>query len=222
MLYKLNLTNGKFDKIEPVAFKDFSSFGQSEKNLEALIAQNLLGVLYEDARLMPIFQERQYQAEADIYALNEQGELTIFELKRSTAGDDAVYQALRYAQDAGQWSYAQLQEKYQQFSKSESDLRLAHKEAFDLERPLNAKEINNRQHLVVIGSAADENLINAVDYWQKQGISISFLPYRIYELGKNSTLSFLLCPTTSIRILLMRRGSCSIRIEGGTKRQSGT
>ena len=34
---------------------------------------------------MPVFQERQYQAEADIYALNEQGELVIFELKRSSA-----------------------------------------------------------------------------------------------------------------------------------------
>ena len=62
MLYKLNSTDGKFDKIEPVAFKDFSSFGQLEKNLEELIAQNILYVLFEDASLMPIFQERQYQA----------------------------------------------------------------------------------------------------------------------------------------------------------------
>ncbi|WP_227992673.1 hypothetical protein [Shewanella sp. YLB-07] len=54
---------------------------------------------------MPVFQERQWQAEADIYALNESGELVIFELKRASAGKDAVHQALRYAQDAGQWSY---------------------------------------------------------------------------------------------------------------------
>ena len=194
MLYKLKSTNNKFDKVEPVAFKDFSSFGKREKDLEALIAQNLLGVLYEDARLMPIFQERQYQAEADIYALNEKGELTIFELKRSTAGEDAVYQALRYAQDAGHWSYAQLQNKYRQFSGSESDLCLAHKVAFDLERPLDAKEINSRQHLVVIGSAADENLINAVDYWQKQRISISFLPYRIYDLSGEQYFEFFALP----------------------------
>lgn len=32
----------------------------------------------------------------------------------------------------------------------------------------------------------DDSLINAVDYWKHQGISIEFLPYRIYELdGKN-------------------------------------
>jgi len=44
---------------------------------------------------MPIFQERQYQKEADIYALNEKGELIIFELKRGSAGEGAVHQALR-------------------------------------------------------------------------------------------------------------------------------
>ena len=194
MLYKLKSNDGKFDKLDPVAFKDFSSFGQSEKNLEELIANSILDVLYEDASLMPIFRERQYQAEADIYAMDQKGELTIFELKRSAAGEDAVHQALRYAQDAGQWSYAQLQEKYQQYTDSKSDLIREHKEAFDLERPLDAKEINNRQHMVVIGSAADESLISAADYWRRQGISINFLPYRIYELGGEQYFEFFALP----------------------------
>ena len=68
MLYKLGSTNGKFDKLEPVTFKDFSSLGNLEKDLEELIASSILDVLFEDAGLMPIFQERQYQSEADIYA----------------------------------------------------------------------------------------------------------------------------------------------------------
>lgn len=194
MLYKLGETNGRFDSIEPVPFQDFASFGNLEKDLEELIASSILDVLFEDASLMPIFQERQYQAEADIYALNEKGELTIFELKRSAAGDSAVHQALRYAQDAGQWSYAQLEAKFQQYTSSDAGLDLAHQEAFDLEHPLDAREINRRQHLVVIGSAADESLINAVEYWQRQGLSINFLPYRIYELGGEKYFEFFALP----------------------------
>ena len=194
MLYKLNSTNGIFDKIEPVPFKDFSSLGQSEKTLEELIAQSILDVLFEDASLMPIFQERQYQEEADIYALDKKGELTIFELKRGAAGEGAVHQALRYAQEAGQWSYAQLQEKYQQYSDSESDLLHEHQKAFALEQPLDAKEINNRQRLIVIGSAANDSLISAVDYWRRQGISISFSPYRIYDLGEEQYFEFFALP----------------------------
>ncbi len=194
MLYKLGSSSGKFDRIEPVAFKDFSSFGNLEKDLEELIAKSILDVLFEDSSLMPIFQERQYQAEADIYALNEKGELIIFELKRGTAGEGAVHQALRYAQDAGQWSYTKLQEKYKKYANTEVELTQAHQEAFNLEHALDAKEINNKQHLLVIGSAADDSLINAIDYWKKQGISIEFLPYRIYELGEEKYFEFFAPP----------------------------
>ena len=54
----------KLDKLEPVVFKDFAKFGYSEKDLEELIAKSILGVLFEDASLMPIFQERQGQAKS--------------------------------------------------------------------------------------------------------------------------------------------------------------
>lgn len=194
MLYKLGSTEGRFDAIEPIPFKDFSSFGNLEKDLEDLIAQSILDILFEDSSLMPIFQERQYQAEADIYALNERGELTIFELKRGAAGEGAVHQALRYAQDAGQWSYSEIQGKYQQYTGTDARLVTAHQEDFNLEHPLGVHEINNRQHLIIIGSAADANLINAVDYWQRQGISIRFLPYRIYELGGENYFEFFALP----------------------------
>ena len=195
MLYKLGSTDGKFDTLEPIAFKNFSSFRNHEKDLENLIARNILDVLFEDASLMPIFQERQYQPEADIYALDEKGKLIIFELKRETAGEDAVHQALRYAQAAGQWSYETLQNKYQQYIREEdTDLRKAHKEAFELEHKLDEKEINNKQRLIIIGSAADDSLINAVDYWKNQGISIDFLPYRIYDLNGEQYFEFFALP----------------------------
>ena len=183
MLYKLGSIDKKFDNLEPVPFKDFSSFGSHEKDLEDLIARNILDVLFEDASLMPVYQERPRQPVADIYALDERGKLVIFELKRGTAGVDAVHQALRYAQEAGQWSYETLQSKYRQYVGEDTDLRKAHKEAFELEHELEAREVNTKQQLVIIGSAADNSLIEAVDYWKNRGLAIDFLPYRIYELN---------------------------------------
>ncbi len=194
MLYKLNMTNKQFDSIEPVAYKDFASFGSLEKDLEHLIAQNILGILFEDAGLMPIHQEHQGQPMADIYALNEAVDLIIFELKRSDAGEGAVHQVLLYAQNAGQWRYAQLQEMYQKYSKGVEELNEAHKEAFDLEQSLRVENFNRQQHLVVIGSAADDSLISAANYWKSQGISIDFLPYRIYELASERYLEFFALP----------------------------
>ena len=194
MLYKLSRTGGSFDAVEPVAFGDFASFGQLEKDLEDLIARNILGVLFEDAGLMPIYQERRGQQAADIYALDAMGDLSIFELKRSTAGEGAVNQALRYAQDAGQWSHAQLEDRFRRYQSEDKDLAKEHQEAFDLDAPLEAQEFNRRQHIVVIGSGVDDHLINAVDYWRRQGISIDFLPYRIYELAGERYFEFFALP----------------------------
>ena len=70
----------------------------------------------------------------------------------------------------------------------------AHREAFSLEHQLEPKEINNKQHLLVIGSAADDSLISSVDYWKKSGISIDFLPYRIYELAGEKYFEFFALP----------------------------
>lgn len=171
MLYKLTSNEGAVG-IEPVQFKDFSHFGKLEKDLEDLIAKNILDLLFEEASLMPIFQERPYQPEADIYALNEQGELVIFELKRSSAGSDAVHQLLRYAQDAGRWSFAQIEERFRAYSQQEAGLLKAHQEAFQLEHQLDVRQVNLRQKLIVIGSAADDSLIDSVDYWKRQGLCV--------------------------------------------------
>ena len=194
MLFRLSQTDGRFDAVEAVDFRDFASFGQLEKDLEDLIARNMLGVLFEEAELMPIYQERQGQQVADIYALDAIGDLRIFELKRSTAGEDAVRQVLRYVQDAGLWSHAQLEDLFRRYQGTDKDLAKEHQEAFDLDAPLGAHEFNRRQHVVVIGSGADDHLINAVDYWRRQGISIDFLPYRIYELAGESYFEFFALP----------------------------
>ena len=183
MLYKLNLNHGRFDRITPVAFKDFSHFSQSEIDLEELISENH-DVLFEDNRLMLVYRQTPGQGVSDVYALNEKGELFIFELKLKIAGSVAVDQVLRYAQNAGQWKYSKLQENYQCFlGNDNANLLYAHKEAFGLEVPLKENEFNNRQHLIIVGTAADDELIIAVDYWRAQEISINFLPYRIFELG---------------------------------------
>ena len=146
---------------------------------------------------MPIFQERQLQAEADIYALNTAGDLVIFELKRGVADTNAVLQAIRYSQDAGQWLYPELQRRYDDYPKkdiSTTDLQTAHREAFQLESALPEASLNRRQHLYVVGSAANEGLIRAIDYWKKQGVSVEFLPYRIYNFQGQRYFEFFSFP----------------------------
>lgn len=181
MLYKL-----KNQKLEPVGWTDF---GGSEKELEDLIANSLLDVLFEDPSLMPVVQERKGQPVADIYALDRQGDLRIFEIKVGNVGTEAVQQILRYAQDAGRWSYHDLNKLF-----GREELEKAHQDAFQLEQPLATSDFNTRQHLMVIGNSANEKLMNAVDYWKKLGILIDFIPYRIYQIFRERYFEFFSIP----------------------------
>jgi len=198
VLYKLKEAGGKFCAIDPQEFIDYSSVPALEKDLEILIAGNLLGTLFEEAPLLPICQERPLQPEADIYALNAEGDLIVFELKRGAAGEDAVLQALRYAQAAGAWTFKELDRRFHMYASAEEPLEqslaVAHKDAFNLDEELSPAEFNRRQKIVVIGSAADESLIAAVDYWRRQGLLIDFLPYRIYRIDGQHFFEFFSLP----------------------------
>ncbi len=198
MLYLLSNSSDGLGHLEPVKFLDASDLQRTEKHLENLIASHLLDVLFEGAPLLPIFQERQQQSEADLYAINRDGDLVIFELKRGIAGEDAVLQAIGYTQRAGRWVYSELDRRYQSYLQrlglENAELSNAHKEAFQLDNALKPSIFNRRQHIYVVGNASNEALVDAIDYWKTQGLSISFLPYRIYEVAGNRYFEFFSLP----------------------------
>jgi len=198
MLYRLSRSGDGLGSLEPLAFLEVLDLQKQEKHLENLLADHLLDILFEDAALLPIFQQRSLQAEADVYAVNRAGDLVIFELKRGLAYEDAVLQAMRYAQDAGRWPHSELQRRYATYAKKKglpaAALSDAHREAFQLEEPLQPSEFNRRQHLYVVGSAANDGLITAIEYWKRQGLSVEFLPYRIYDIGGQWYFEFFSLP----------------------------
>ncbi len=198
MLYRLSPAPQGLGTLEPLSFLDASALQRTEKDLENLIATHLFDVLFEGAPLLPIFQERQLQPEADVYAIDRNGDLVIFELKRGVAGDDAVLQAIRYTQRAGRWVYPRLDGYYRTYLQkagfSPVELREAHKEAFQLDAALEPTNFNRRQHLYIVGNAANEALVDAIDYWKSQGLLLEFLPYRIYEINGTSYFEFFSFP----------------------------
>lgn len=181
--------------LEALPFLDFADLSKLEKDLENLLAENLFGTLFEKMPLMPFYQERPLQAEADIYALDSNGDVVVFELKRSVAGSGALEQLLRYAERADTWSFADLQRKFRAYSNDENaSLSVAHRDAFNLDEPLLPSDFNRKQRLVVIGSAANQNLVRSVTYWRDKGLDIDFLPYRIYRIGDTNYFEFFAKP----------------------------
>ena len=190
MLY--DITDSK--SLTPVRYENFSL----EKDLENFLSDNLFE-LFESTPLLPIHQERRGQEEADIYALDETGNLIIFELKRNGVGADAVLQVMRYAQQSFHWNYNELNRKFfaypsKDYLFKEMNLAEAHKNAFELDSELLPSQFNQHQKLIVIGCAGNEGLSDAVDYWKKQGVDIDFTPYRIYRINDKKFFEFFAKP----------------------------
>ncbi len=193
MLYKLSKTDKIFNAMEPLPFRTFADCGQVEKDLENLLAGGIKEGLFED--MMPIFQQRPIQAEADIYALKKNGDLVIFELKTATAEAGAVHQVLRYCESAAPWDYDKLQRLYSKYMGDEEvDLQTEHKSIFGLETPLPKSAFNQQQLLMVVGSAGSDGLVRNIAYWRPKGIAIEFLPYRIYEIDGEHYFEFFSAP----------------------------
>lgn len=212
MLYEIDLDAEPSAALEPVGFDDMAKVEKREKDLEEIIADNLVDVLFEEARLLPIYQERRGQGVADLYAVDRDGNLVIFELKTGTAEKHALRQIFRYSQQAGNWRYTRLSKMYGEYTgakdkSSESvDLRVAHREAHDLEAPLPPHEFNRQQFLRIVGNAADNELIDAVDYWKQQGVKVDFIPYRLYELDGKRYFEFFSFPYDQHRNPAERKG----------------
>ncbi|MDR3295648.1 MAG: hypothetical protein LBT26_07475 [Clostridiales Family XIII bacterium] len=190
MLYSISTEKEK-PIIAPLPFVGYGL----EKDLENLIAEQIAELFVEDGALMTIFQERPWQEEPDICALDRDGNLVIFELKRGAVSPDAVLQIIRYAQSLTQKTYAELNSMYRKYSgDAEADLVFAHKEALNLSEPLTTDHFNRKQKLILVGNGADASLVKVIDYWKGVGLDIDFIPYRLYQIGDKTYFEFFTKP----------------------------
>lgn len=182
-------------RLEVLPFYDYADLKGKEKDLENLLADHLGELYIEDGQLMPVFQERQWQEEPDLCALDKDGNLIIFELKRGTVQGDTTIQVMRYAQNYGQMKYADLERLYQNYKNTTQSLREAHAETFGMEKnPLPEEAFNRHQKMVIVGSSSDTSLMAAVDYWKSKKLDIDFLPYRFYKIGGEIYFDFFAKP----------------------------
>ncbi len=183
-------TVDKTKTISPVPFDDFGSTGKLEIDLEDLIANNMSELFTEENQLMTIFRERKRQPEPDIVALNGNGDLVLFELKRGIPNEEVTLQIMRYAQTWGLYQYEKLNEMFKKYNGNQTDLAVAHKAEFMLDEALPREEFNKRQKLIVVGSSTCTELIRAVEFWKSNGLEIDFIPYRLYKICGNEYFEF--------------------------------
>ena len=189
MLYQLNRKNP--EQSEKVAIRQPQHFDIHELQIENFVKSRLSEIVSEE-HLMLIGQERQWQEEADLLAIDKAGVLYIFELKRWESRVENLLQVMRYGQIFGRYPYEGLQDLARRQKKLEGSLKLkeAHQKYFDLREPIEESEFNLKQHFVLVTNGVDADTISAIDYWSRMGVRISCSPYRLYEIDGNPYIQF--------------------------------
>lgn len=178
MLYEL-LDKGKHKKITRT---NFAQIGWKEEDLEKMLINNIDDFISERT-LMPIFKQRKRQEEPDIMALDREGNLYIFELKRWISDTENLLQVLRYGQLYGGSHYQDLNIMYNKYTDRDNlELKENHQGYFGLDEPLKDKNFNKEQNFIVVTNGVDQKSIEAIEYWKSQGLKIDALTYWVYQI----------------------------------------
>jgi glycosyltransferase involved in cell wall biosynthesis len=189
MLFQLPTSRDK-STLEAIKISSLADANWKEKDFENLLAENLTSLIREEY-LMVISQERPRQEEPDILALDEEGVLYIFELKRTKSEPKHLLQVMRYGQRFGVYDYDRLNDKYKKFEKeSKKDLRQSHRDYFHLDEELSKKDFNRQQKFIVVTNGIDVETLRSIKYWKDKGLPIESLTYGIYRLGDMFLLDF--------------------------------
>ena len=187
MLYELNTV--EIESSVPMKIVEPQYFDLKEDDIENFLKSRLSEIVSED-QLMLIGQERKWKEEPDLLALDKDGILYIFELKRWQSEQENILQVMRYGQKFGRYTYQELENLAKRQQKLKGFLNEKHKEYFELEKEVPESDFNKDQKFVLVTNGMDQDTISAVNYWSKKGVKIKCSPYRIYDIDGKPYIQF--------------------------------
>jgi hypothetical protein len=174
LLFKLDKAANDITMVKRVRLNEF---GWDERKLQSLLFHHLDRVIQEE-ELIQIMQSRRWQEEPDLMAVDEIGDLWIFELKAWESEESNILQALRYGQKFGRYDYDDLQDLHSKFDKG--DLLNSHHTRFPSIN-ITREQFNKKQHFVIITNGLDVRTREAILFWKDKGLDVRPWIYRVYE-----------------------------------------
>ena len=180
MIYSVPL--GKKSAPTPLETKTLTELGWSEKDLENYLFEHLPNFVGED--LMVIGQSSPFQEVVDLVALDREGDLWLFELKKVQGTAENILQVLRYSQLFAEASIDDLDRIFRKYRKiTTHSLAVAFCEHFGFDTQTAsswAERLGKKHHLVVVTDGTDDETLTAIDHWQRHGTDVQAWPYRVY------------------------------------------
>lgn len=181
MIFRLDKSRLKINPVKRIRLADI---GLLEINLQELLFADL-GKMLPNDELLLIMKSVKWREEPDLMAIDNKGDLYIFELKAWESHPENLLQVMRYGQIYGQYDYEKLNELFKKFYREKELLHAISKKFY---RDFREDEINRRQHFIVITNGLDFDTRQAVLYWKDKGLDVRSWIYRLYIDGDNEVL----------------------------------
>ena len=102
-------------------------------------------------------------------AIDQKGDLWIFELKAWESEEKNILQVLRYGQIFGQYDYEYINDIYARLNRDQ--LFETYKKDFQIQR-FPKKILKRKQHFVVITNGLDVRTRQSIHYWKNKGLDL--------------------------------------------------
>lgn len=178
MLFELDAEKKCFAPLSGLSIA--GSIGGNEKNLENYLKAVIGDILFPE--YLVFGNERSFQGEADLFALNGRGDLIVFELKVDGHYDRGkVYQAMSYAQIFSTWRYEAMNAHFNKCFTDEGSLIDAFEDHFGYR--IDLADFNKHQKIIVISHSSSTDTNAVAKYWKSIGVDIEEYFYRFYEFS---------------------------------------
>lgn len=191
MLYEVS---DDFKKLWPLAHEDIEELDEFlEEEVDDFFLGHLLDPLLQSTPLLLVHRGKRDQFEADIYALDEQGDLVVIGLYWHTTFSGSLEHMTCCTEEAEGLGYAELDRMFRECAAGafgELGLREAHREVFCLRDALDEDQFNRKQRLWIVGSDAHGSLVRSIRTLKREGVPVDFLPFRLYMIQGKFYLDF--------------------------------
>lgn len=186
MLLKISLK-----RKEVLEKSSLKSMGKKEIDLENWMAEHLHSLL-KNLEMWRIHQETTSKSEADIIALDKEGNTIIFELKRESADYKSIGQIFSYWVKIANMNYEELEKIAKNHYKDNSiELNIKHFQEFNLRNVISKEDFNEKSYLLVVAESASDNLWNIISFLRSRyGIPLGFIKFEVYDSDKDILIYF--------------------------------
>jgi hypothetical protein len=181
-IYRVDMENSDFIEMQPCEAREIKL---KEKRIEEWVATKPK-LLFSDAdAVMVISQELAGEPQADLLAVDSQGNLIIIEIKRHASDRSTVGQLLDYASCLAEWDYEAFHERYRSYTgRAEADLFGEFK--LFVENPVFEKEVFLQQRrLFILSSGGDESMMRIISWLRESyDVPIDYVPFALFRCGE--------------------------------------